>query len=137
MAGWALFLGKAWASFALLLAVEFVSLPVFAIFYDIPIKSALSALAVVMLLGTWALTVVGTAFSALTVNVRLRELMLPTLIYPIIIPALIAAMTLTASLLNGESLFSVNNLLWLRMLVGFGVIYTALGLALIDIVLVG
>ena len=45
-----------------------------------------------MLLATWGITVVGTAFSAVTVNVRLRELMLPVLLYPILIPLLIGAM---------------------------------------------
>ncbi len=57
-----------------------------------------------MLLGTWALTVIGTVFSALTVNLRLRELMLPTLVYPLMIPALMAAMTLTTDLLSGTPL---------------------------------
>ena len=58
----------------------------------------------VLVLGTWALTVIGTLFSALTVNLRLRELMLPTLVYPMMIPALIAAMTVTTNLLAGNPL---------------------------------
>ena len=48
-----------------------------------------------LVLGTWALTVIGTIFSALTVNIRLREVMLPMLTYPILMPALMAAMRLT------------------------------------------
>ena len=55
-------------------------------------------------LATWGITVVGTAFSAVTVNVRLRELMLPVLLYPILIPLLIGAMGMTTALLSGETL---------------------------------
>ena len=131
--GWALFTGKAMSSFAMMLVVELVALPVFAVFYDL---SLTWSLAPVLFLGTWALVVVGVAFSALTVNVQLREVMLPLLIYPTLVPALIAAMVLTGNLLGGQG-FAGDNLTWLRLLVGFDVIYTALAVALIDIVLVG
>ena len=56
----------------------------------------------VLALGTWGMTVIGTIFSALTVNIRLREVMLPMLIYPILVPALMAAMQLTSSLMAGN-----------------------------------
>jgi len=59
------------------------------------VDATVLALMLVLLLGTWGLTVVGTMFSALTVNLRLRELMLPMLLYPIMIPALLAAVELT------------------------------------------
>lgn len=131
--GWALFLGKSVSSFAMMLVVEVVALPVFAIFYDVALVWSMIP---VVLLGTWSLVVVGVSFSALTVNVQLREVMLPLLIYPTLVPALIAAMILTGNLLDGQS-FSGDNLTWLRLLVGFDIIYTALAVALIDIVLVG
>jgi heme exporter protein B len=135
VSGYALFLGKAFASFILLLAVEIISLPVFSIFYDISIFGPFWSLTLVLALGTWALTVIGTAFSALTVNVKLREVMLPMLIYPILVPALIGAITVTASLLDGGPLR--DNMVGLRLLIGFDIIYTALAVSLIDIVLVG
>jgi heme exporter protein B len=68
--------------------------------------------------------------------VRLREIMLPMLIYPILMPALIAAITMSGSILDGGT-FIGNNLIWLKLLIGFSVIYTALAVGLIDIVLVG
>lgn len=131
--GWALFLGKAVSSMAMMLVVELVSLPVFAIFYGVTLVWTVIP---VILLGTWALVVVGVAFSALTVNVQLREVMLPLLIYPTLVPALIASMVLTGNLLDGQT-FSGDNITWLRLLVGFDIIYTALAVSLIDIVLVG
>ena len=51
----------------------------------------------VVVLGTWGFTVIGTMFSALTVNIRLREVMLPLLVYPTMIPCLMAAMELSKS----------------------------------------
>jgi heme exporter protein B len=113
----ALFAGKALANYVLLLAVEFVSLPVFGLFYNIRWTGQFWSLLLVVLLGTWALTAIGTLFSALTVNLRLRELMLPVLVYPLMIPALMAAITLTTDLLSGTPL-GPNNLLWVRLLVG-------------------
>jgi heme exporter protein B len=75
-------------------------------------------------------------FSALTVNLRLRELMLPMLIYPIMIPALLGAMEITNALMASKPLDG-DLMTWLRLLVGFDVIFTALAVALIDTVLVG
>ena len=135
ISGAALFAGKAAANLALLLAVELVSLPVFGVFYNVPWTQQFWPLMLVLLLGTWGLTVVGTMFSALTVNLRLRELMLPMLLYPIMIPALLAAVELTTPLVMGQPLEG-SLILWLRLLVAFDVIFTALALALVETVLV-
>ncbi len=132
----ALFAGKALANFAMLLAVESVCLPAFGFLFNIPWATYFWSLVGVVLLGTWGLTVVGTMFSALTVNLRLRELMLPTLVYPVMIPALMAAMELTRDLLNAQPL-SGENLIWVRLLVAFDIIFTALSVTLVDTVLVG
>jgi heme exporter protein B len=88
-----------------------------------------------MALGTWGMTVVGTLFSALTVNLRLRELMLPMLVYPVMLPALLAAVQLTSPLVMGQPLAG-DLMVWLRLLVAFDVIFTALALALVETVLV-
>ena len=132
----ALFLGKALANMVLLLTVELICLPVFGIFYDVSWTRQIGTLLLVLVLTSWALSVVGTMFSALTVNLRLRELMLPTLVYPIMIPGLLAAIQLTTLLAVGEPL-TAEYYPWLRLLTGFDVIYTLLGLALVDTVLVG
>jgi heme exporter protein B len=136
ISGAALFLGKAWANLVLLLAVEFMSLPVFGIFYNVRWTAQLPALVLVLVLGTWGLTVIGTMFSALTVNLRLREIMLPMLVYPFMIPALMAAIQITTGLINGQPL-SGSMIDWLKLLAGFDLIYTVLALALADTILVG
>jgi heme exporter protein B len=129
----ALFVGKALANFAMLYAVELVSLPVFVLFYNVPWKAAqLWPMLLVLALGTWALTVIGTLFSALTVNLKLRELMLPTLVYPMMIPALISAMTITTNVLAGNPAG-----FGMRFLVAFDIIFTLLAMVFVDTVLVG
>jgi heme exporter protein B len=136
ISGAALFLGKCLANYVLVLAMELVSLPVFGIFYDIRTWTAqFPQLLLVLALGTWALTVIGTVFSALTVNIRLREVMLPMLTYPILVPALLGAMMLTSDLVAGKPI-TPETVTWLRMLIGFDVIYTAVSLVLIEFVLV-
>jgi heme exporter protein B len=132
----ALFVGKALANYVLLMAIEFVALVAFGLFYDVQWVRQFWTLLLVMALGTWALTVIGTVFSALTVNLRLRELMLPTLVYPLLIPALMSAMTLTTDLLSGTPI-GPDNRIWVRVLVAFDVIFTAVAVAMMDTVLVG
>jgi heme exporter protein B len=132
----AIYAGKALANFALLLGVEFLSLPVFGIFYNVSWWQQFWPLLLVVALGTWALTVIGTMFSALTVNLRLREVMLPLLVYPMMIPCLMAAMKLSNQLIGGDPLDS-EAMIWMRFLIGFDVIFTSLALMLVEIVLVG
>jgi heme exporter protein B len=134
--GSALFLGKALASYVLLLIVELISLPVFGVFYNVDWSRQLGWLLFVLLLASWGLTVVGTMFSALTVNLRLRELMLPMLLYPMMIPALMSAMQLTTVLMAGNGITG-DNWLWVRLLIGFDIIFTALAVAFVETVLVG
>jgi len=132
----ALYLGKVLGNFALLLAMEIVSLGIFSFLYNVKVLPHIWELLLVILLGTWAMTVMGTLFSALTVNLRLRELMLPIMTYPFLVPALMASITLTDSLLNGMSLGGENTL-WVKVLFGFDVVFTSLAVLLIDTVLVG
>jgi heme exporter protein B len=134
--GAALFLGKALANYVLVLAVQLISLPVFSIFNSVKLTTQFWPLMLVIALGGWALTVIGTIFSALTVNIRLREVMLPMLTFPILIPALLGAMILTKGLVLGQPI-DADNMSWLKMLIGFDVMYTAASLILVETVLVG
>jgi len=131
-----IFFGKCVANYVLLVIVECICLPIFAVFYNVRWPRQLAVLFLVMLLGTWGITVIGTLFSAMTVNLRLRELMLPTLIYPMLIPALMGAIQLSSVLIAGEPV-GAENQIWFRLLVAFDVIFTILALALVETVLVG
>src|SRR5262249_10790102 len=132
----ALFLGKALANFALLVFIELIGLAVFAILYNVRLSGKFPPLALVLILATWAMTVIGTLLRALTVNLHMSELMLPVLVYPFLIPALMAVMVLTTDLLAGMPLAG-DDLIWIRVLVAFDVVFTAMAMVFMDVVLVG
>ncbi len=131
----ALLLGKVFANLTMLLAVEAVCFPIFGLFYNVRWARQFWPLVLVVVLGTWGFTVIGTMFSALTVNIGLREVMLPLLVYPIMIPCLMASMKLSNHLISGEPM-DADMFIWLKYLVGFDVIFTTLAIALVDTVLV-
>jgi heme exporter protein B len=133
--GASLFLGKATAAFVLLFGIECICLPVFGILYNVTWWRNLSGLLGILALGTWAMACVGVFISALTVNLRLREVMLPMLVYPVLIPAILPAMMLTNTLLTGQPIPS-DFMVWLRLLIGFNVMFTTLSVYLAETVLV-
>src|ERR1700730_3843568 len=133
--GPALFLGKTFAAFLLVFGVELICLPVFSNFYDVRIMHVIFPLIGIIALGTWTMSVVGVFFSLLTINIRLRELMLPVIFYPMLIPALLGAIQITTSLLTTGQI-GANNEAWLRLLAGCSIIFTSLGVTLIDFILV-
>lgn len=131
--GEALFLGKALASFALILAVELICLPVFGIFYDVSWLPRLDSLLPIFFLGGWSFAAVGTTFGAVTASNRMRELMLPLLLFPICLPALVACMSLTWAVFDPSAVTETGP--WLRLLLGFDIIYTLLGIMVVEPVL--
>ena len=131
----AIFIGKVVANSVLLLLLELISLPIFSVFYNVHWARSFDTLLLIFALGTWALTVVGTIFSAVTVNNRLRELMLPLLVFPIAVPALMACVQLTGVVLTGEPIG--DSIVWLKLLIAFNIIFTLLGSVLIEVVLLG
>jgi len=131
--GGAVFLGKTMASFALLFSLEIVSLLVFKVFYNLSWSGSNLNLFAVLLLGAWALAATGSMFGAVTANNRLRELMMPVLVLPMVLPALIACIQLTMLILAGEPIG--ESFIWMRLLVVYNVIFTLLGATLTDFVL--
>ena len=131
----ALALGKAATNFALLLFIEILSLLVFGVLFNVSWWRRPAELAGVFLLATWGISVVGAIFGALTVNLRLRELMLPVIVYPLLIPLLIAAIEVTNNSLTNEPM-TPDQWLWMRVLFVFDLIFTALSLTLAETILV-
>ncbi len=130
-----LMLGKAIAVFTILLLVEAASLIVFGIFYDAHWWLRAAELAGLFALATWGISIVGAVFGALTVNLRLRELMLPVIVYPLLIPLLIGTIEITNALLANQPLTSYE-WLWGRVLLVFDIVFTALAVALAETILV-
>ncbi len=130
-----LILGKAMGTIVLLAVIELVALVTFGIFYNKVWWGRPLELGAVFLLASWGISVVGAVFGALTVNLKLRELMLPVIIYPLLIPLLMAAIELTNILLGKQSL-TENDLLWGRVLLVFDIVFTALATILAEPILV-
>ena len=130
-----LVVGKAITSAVLLLVVEAVSLFVFGFFYNVRWWVKPLELVGVFVLATWGVSIVGSVFGALTVNLRLRELMLPVVIYPLLIPLLIAAIELTNNSLAIQPVGEADYL-WFKVLIVFDIIFTSLAIALAETILV-
>ena len=127
----ALFFGKALANMAFVTAVEVILAPLFAIFYNLHPLGQAWLLLLVLPLGTWALIINGTFFAALGLRTRNRELMLPLVLFPISIPALLAMVQATTNILTGD----LEPNLWLKLLTGYDVIFTTISLLLFETIL--
>ncbi len=125
-----IYLGKLLSNLLFMLAAELVLLPVFNVFFNLNLFERPGWLALILLLGTWGVASLGTIFSAVSANTRMRELMLPMLLLPLTIPVLIAAIESTTILLSGLPMREAE--LWIKLLAGFDVIFTVLAWLLFD-----
>jgi heme exporter protein B len=126
-----LFLAKVLANFLFVSIVQLVLAPVFLVFYNLRIEGQAWQLLLVLPLGTWALVANGTFFAALSIRSRNRELLLPLILFPIFMPALLAMVLATGSILTGDS----DPTLWIKLLFGYDIIFTTVSLLLFDVVL--
>jgi len=129
--GAALFLGKVLANFLFVSAVELLLAPLFAIFYNLHALGNVWLLLLAVPLGTWAIIVNGTFFAALSIRSRNRELLLPLILFPIFMPALLGMVLAISAILTGDS----DPALWIKLLVGYDVIFTTISMLLFEIVL--
>lgn len=129
--GAALFLAKALANFLFVTIVQIALAPVFLVFYNLQVLGNAWLLALVLPLGTWALVANGTFFAALAIRSRNREMLLPLILFPIFLPALLAMVLAIKSILTGES----DPTLWIKLLIGYDIIFTTTSLLLFDVVL--
>ncbi|WP_213807633.1 heme exporter protein CcmB [Granulicella sp. dw_53] len=130
----ALFLGKALANLAFVLSVEIVLAPIFIIFYNLHALGNVALLALILPLGTWALVVNGTFFAALGLRARNRELLLPLLLFPISLPALLAMVQSTTGILTND-IDPIQIGLWIKQLAVYDIIFTTLCILLFETIL--
>ena len=130
----ALFLGKAIANMLFVLVVEAVLAPVFIVFYNLHVLGNAWLLALILPLGTWALVVNGTFFAVLGLRTRNRELMLPLLLLPISLPALLGMVEATTGVLTAQlDPLEINT--WITQLAGYDLVFTIVCILLFDTVL--
>jgi heme exporter protein B len=127
----ALFLAKVLANFLFVTVIQIVLGPLFVVFYNLRALGQGWLMALVLPLGTLALVANGTFFAALSLRARNREMLLPLILFPISIPALLAMVQATTAILTGET----DPGLWIRMLGGYDVIFMTLCLLLFETIL--
>jgi heme exporter protein B len=129
----ALFLAKAIGNFLFVVVLEAVMTPLFIVFYKLRALGPAWQLLPVAILGTWAIVVNGTFFAAMSLRTRSREIMLPLLLFPITIPALLSMVEATTTILVGDP--STSAKFWIVLLATYDVVFTTGCLALFETVL--
>ena len=118
-----LFLAKMLGNVLFLLLVELIVAPLSLALFGVPFLPSLFMLPVVLLLGTVGFSALGTLFAAIAVRTRAREVLLPVMLLPLLVPLLIAAVKVTSAVLTGEEWHGV----WFRVLVAFDIIFVVTG----------
>jgi heme exporter protein B len=116
-----IFLGKALANLVFVAAIQIVAIPAVALFYGLPLGPVALPLAAIALLAAIGLVSVGTLFSAMAVNTRLAELLLPMLSLPFFVPIVIPAAQATAKLMSGRPVGDAGA--WLKLLLAFDLVF--------------
>ena len=125
-----IYFGKMLGNLIFMLVVEVIALPVFSVLFNLMLVRL--DVILIVLLGTLGFAGVGTLFSAMTANTRAREVLLPILLFPVALPAIVAAVRATAGALDGLPLAEIGN--WIKLLIGFDVIFLALSYMTFDYV---
>lgn len=117
----AIYLGKLLSNFGVILLVELISFPIFAVLYNMDLWSQLPKLLLITVPATLGFAAAGTLLSAMTAGLRAREAMLPFLLFPMTIPLILAAVRGTEVVLRRES-FDLA-LPWLKLMGAFDVLF--------------
>jgi heme exporter protein B len=126
-----LFLAKVLGNFIFVSLLEALMTPLFIIFYNLRALGPAWQLIPIAIFGTWALVVNGTFFAAMSLRMRSREIMLPLLLFPISIPALMGMVQATTAVLTGEE----SARFWIVLLLTYDVVFTTACLALFEAIL--
>ena len=127
----AIYFGKTLGNFVFMLIVEVIVLPIYSVLYNVNLFNP--GLILVMLLGSLGYVVVGTLLSTMTVQTRTRDMLLPILLFPVVIPLFMAAVKASSGFLEGLDFQEIK--IWINLLVGFDVIFTAVGFMLFEYVI--
>jgi len=128
-----IYFGKLISNLIFLLVMEIFILPLFMVFFNVDIISCLGPLLVVIFIGTLGFCAIGTLLSSLASNLKTREIMLPILLYPLIVPVMIAVVRMTGQILDGQSLGTMMN--WVGLTLAFDIVFIGVSILTIDHIL--
>ncbi len=129
----ALYFGKMISNMVFLILMEAMILPLFMIFFNVDLVSHLGPLLIVIFLGTLGFCALGTLLSSLSSHLKTREIMLPILLYPLLVPVVIGCVRMTGEILAGKAL--ATQLKWIGSTACFDIIYIGVSLLTIDHIL--
>lgn len=124
----AIYLGKAIGNTVMLWLLTLVILPVAIALFDLSVREGIVRLLAILFLGCAAISAPGTLYAAISANARARDVLLPLLLFPVLIPGLLASVKATAVILEGDVMNQLGS--WVGLLVAFNVLYWSLGFAL-------
>jgi heme exporter protein B len=124
----AIYFGKVISNLAFMLIVELIVLPVYSVLYSINLFQP--GLLLVILLGSIGYVSVGTLLSAMSVQTRTRDILLPILLFPVVIPVILAAVKASSGILAGDEWSEI--LMPLNLLIAYDVIFTAVAFMVFD-----
>jgi len=127
-----IYVAKVLGNVIFIMIVELVTLPIMVVLYDLSVGPIWAPLILILFLGTFGFASVGTIFSAISANTRSREVMLPILLFPVTVPVILASIKSTSYLLAGRDASQVWS--WVKMLVGFDVIFFVVAFLLYEYV---
>ncbi len=116
-----IFLGKLLANLTFVLLVEAVLIPIAMVLYDISVVRGAAMVLLVIFLGTVGFVTLGTFYGSMASRSRAREVLLPLLLFPMVVPVLVAAVEATAALMQGDLMGESGR--WLRLLFAFDTIF--------------
>jgi heme exporter protein B len=126
----ALYFGKTLGNLLFMLIVEAIVLPVYSALYNVNLFHP--GLLLVILLGSVGYVAVGTLLSAMAVQARTRDILLPILLFPVVLPLLVAALKASNGFLQG---FEMNEIMpWLNLLIVYDVIFIAVSFMVFEFV---
>jgi heme exporter protein B len=126
----AIYFGKVLSNLAFMLIVEAIVLPVYSVLYNVNLFQP--GLLMVILLGSIGYVAVGTLLASMAVQTRTRDVLLPILLFPVVVPILIAAVKASGGYLTGAKMEEI--LPWLNLLIAYDVIFTAIAFMVFDYV---
>ena len=126
----AIYFGKVLGNLIFMMIVEAIMLPTYSILYNVNLFQP--GLLAIILLGSIGYTVVGTLLSSMAVQARTRDILLPILLFPVVLPVLISAVKASTGILQGFEWTEIMP--WLNMLIAYDVIFTAVAFMVFDYV---
>ncbi len=124
----AVFLGKAFANTFFLFGLSIFLVPVAVALYGAEIKESLTSLVWVLFLGCAAISAPGTLYAAIASQARARDVLLPLLLFPVLVPALVGSVKATSLVFQGDPMGEIGT--WTSLLIAFNVIYWLISLVL-------